>query len=173
MAMDSLGGEHQAETMVVLTRDARGTLRGLLHFVPTFDRPAMSLSLMRRDRSAPNGLMEYAVVRSIELLRDRGVKRDPLNFAAFARVLSNPVGIRDRSLARLIRLGNPYFQSGEPLQIQRQFGPRWEPRYLLYEHALGLPRTGIAALRVEGPPKLRVVAALSRLGRTPIVPATS
>ena len=173
MAMGSLVGEHQAETMVVLTRDAQGMLRGLLHFVPTFDRPAMSLSLMRRDRSAPNGLMEYAVVRSIELLRDRGVEEISLNFAAFARVLSNPAGIRDRSLARLIRLGNPYFQMESLYRFNAKFGPRWEPRYLLYEHALGLPRTGIAALRVEGLlPEVRVVAALWRRGRTPIVPVT-
>ncbi len=174
MAMDSLAGEHQAETIVVLTRDARGTLRGLLHFVPTFDRPAMSLSLMRRDRSAPNGLMEYAVVRSIELLRDRGVEELSLNFAAFARVLSNPVGLRDHVLARLIRLGNPYFQIESLYRFNAKFGPRWEPRYLLYEHALGLPRIGIAAMRVEGLlPDVRVVAALSRLGRTAVVQATA
>ena len=174
MAMDSLAGEHQAETIVVLTRDARGTLRGLLHFVPTFDRPAMSLSLMRRDRSAPNGLMEYAVVRSIELLRDRGVEEISLNFAAFARVLSNPIGLRDRSLARLIRLGNPYFQIESLYRFNAKFGPRWEPRYLLYEHALGLPRIGIAALRVEGLlPEIRVAGALARLGRAPIAPAAS
>ncbi len=174
MAMDSLGGEHQAETIVVLTRDAQGTLRGLLHFVPTFDRPAMSLSLMRRDRSAPNGLMEYAVVRSIELLRERGVEELSLNFAAFARVLSNPVGLRDRSLARLVRIGNPYFQIESLYRFNAKFGPRWEPRYLLYENALGLPRIGIAAMRVEGLlPEVRVVAALSRLGRTPTVTTPS
>jgi lysylphosphatidylglycerol synthetase-like protein (DUF2156 family) len=29
-------------------------MRGFIHFVPSYGRPAMSLSLMRRDRETPN-----------------------------------------------------------------------------------------------------------------------
>ena len=150
MAMDSFSGEHQAETVVVVARDAGGQLRGFLHFVPTFGRSAMSLSLMRRDHETPNGFMEFLVVRSIELLRDRGIEELSLNFAAFARLLASPTGLRDRLLARLIRLGNPFFQIESLYRFNAKFHPRWEPRYLLFESAIGLPRTGIAVMRAEG-----------------------
>ena len=173
MAMDSVSGAHQAETVVVVTRDAEGVLRGFLHFVPAFGRRAMSLSLMRRDRETPNGLTEFLVVRSIELLRRRGVEELSLNFAAFARLLSNPRGRGERLLARMIRLGNPFFQIESLYRFNAKFQPRWEPRFLLYETAFDLPRTGIAAMQAEGLlPRLDTRSlVLAGLGRHPTVPA--
>ena len=150
MAMDSLSGEHQEETVIVTARDADGVLRGFLHFVPTFGRSAMSLSQMRRDRDTPNGLTEYLVVSAIELLRERDVEELSLNFAAFARLLNNPQGRRERVLARLIRLANPLFQIESLYRFNAKFAPRWEPRYLLYEGCLALPRVGLAAIHAEG-----------------------
>ena len=156
MAMDSLRGEHQAGSVVVAARDAAGKVRGFIHFVPSYGRPAMSLSFMRRDRSTPNGLMEFLVVAAIELLRARGIEEISLNFAAFGRLLDRPDGYLERTLGRVVSLGNRFFQIESLHRFNAKFSPRWEPRYLVYEGALGLPRVGIAALRIEGQlPKLR------------------
>ncbi len=156
MAMDSLRGVHQAESVVVAARDAEGVIRGFLHFVPTYGRPAMSLSFMRRDRSTPNGLMEFLVVRAIELLRERGVAEISLNFAAFGRWLERPDGRVERALGRAVGLASPFFQIESLHRFNAKFRPRWEPRYLVYEGRLGLPRVGLAALRLEGQlPKFR------------------
>ena len=116
----------------------------------------MSLSLMRRDRSTPNGLMEFLVVKSIQLLRGRGIEEISLNFAAFGRWLDRPDSRVERTLGRFVCLGNRFFQIESLHRFNAKFGPRWEPRYLVYEGALGLPRVGLAALRIEGQlPKLR------------------
>jgi len=156
MAMDSMDGAHHAGSVVVAARDETGAIRGFLQFVPSYGRPAMSLSLMRRDRSTPNGLMEFLVVRSIELLRERGVAEVSLNFAAFGRWIDRPHGRVERALGRLISLGNPFFQIESLHRFNAKFGPRWEPRYLVYERRRGLARVGLAALRIEGQlPKLR------------------
>lgn len=167
MAMDGLVGADQQGTVVVVTRDPGGVIRGFLHFVPTFGRPAMSLSLMRRDRETPNGLTEFLVVRAIELLRERGIAEVSLNFAAFARVFSNPSGRWERSFAYLLRLANPFFQIESLYRFNAKFRPHWEPRYLLYERMIGLPRTGIAALAAEGllPRLVAPTAVRSALGR--------
>jgi lysyl-tRNA synthetase class 2 len=110
----------------------------------------MSLSSMRRDRDTPNGMMEFLVVRGIEALRGRGIEEISLNFAAFARVMHGPRGRLDRLLGRLIALGNPFFQIESLYRFNAKFFPRWEPRYLLYEGTLGLPRAGLAVMRAEG-----------------------
>jgi len=73
MAMDSLCGEHDEDTLVVLARDEHGAIRGVLHFVPCYGRSAMSLSFMRRDPGTLNGLTEFLVVKATELLRARGL----------------------------------------------------------------------------------------------------
>lgn len=156
MAMDSLRGEHQADSLVVVARDATGVARGFLHFVPAYGRAAMSLSFMRREPGTPNGLTEFLVVRAIELLRERGVSELSLNFAAFGRLFDRPQTRLDRVLARLITFTNPFFQIESLYRFNAKFSPRWEPRYLLYEGRFGLARAGLAALRAEGQlPRLR------------------
>lgn len=150
MAMDSLRGAHQVGSSIVAARDADGQIRAFIHFVPAYGRAAMSLSFMRRDRETPNGLMEFVVVRAIQLLGERGVDEVSLNFAAFARWLSAPAGRLERGLGRAVSLANPFFQIESLLRFNAKFGPRWEPRYLVYERRCRLPRVGLAALRIEG-----------------------
>jgi lysyl-tRNA synthetase class 2 len=136
--------------LVVLARDADGRVRGWLHFLPSFGRAAMSLALMRRDPDTPNGLTEFLVVRAVELLRERGIEEVSLNFAAFARPLRSPRGRADRAFARLLGLASRSFQIESLYRFNAKFFPRWEPRYLLYQGATGLPRVGLAALVAEG-----------------------
>ncbi|MBV9311486.1 MAG: DUF2156 domain-containing protein, partial [Solirubrobacterales bacterium] len=138
------------ETLVVLARDELGRVRGVLHFVPCYGRPTVSLSFMRRDPTTPNGLTEFLVVEAIALLREHGLKELSLNFAAFARWMHSPVKRTERLLGRLVKLGNPFFQIESLYRFNAKFFPRWEPRYLVYEGALGLPRAGIAAMWAEG-----------------------
>jgi lysyl-tRNA synthetase class 2 len=150
MAMDSLQGQHDHETLVVIARDEQEAIRGVLHFVPCYGRPAVSLSFMRRDPETPNGLTEFLVVRAIELLRERGVEELSLNFAAFAKWMHSPEKRLERLLGKLIALGNPFFQIESLYRFNAKFFPRWEPRFLVYEGTFGLPRASIAALWAEG-----------------------
>jgi lysyl-tRNA synthetase class 2 len=149
MSMDSLRTERQAGGVVVMARCGE-RIRGFLHFVPSYGRPAMSLSSMRRDRDTPNGLTEFLVVRAIEMLGERGIEEISLNFAAFARVMHGPQGIFERIAGRAVALANPFFQIESLYRFNAKFFPRWEPRYLLYEGALGLPRAALAVMWAEG-----------------------
>ena len=150
MAMDSLTGENDHETLVVVARDDQRRIRGVLHFVPCYGRPAMSLSFMRRDPDTPNGLTEFLVAKAAELLEARGLSEMSLNFAAFAKWLHSPEKRHERLLGKLVALGNRFFQIESLYRFNAKFFPRWEPRYLVYEGALGLPRAGIAAMWAEG-----------------------
>jgi lysyl-tRNA synthetase class 2 len=150
MAMESLQGQHDHDTLVVIARDGESRVRGVLHFVPCYGRSAVSLSCMRRDPETPNGLTEFLVVRAIELLRERGVEELSLNFAAFAKWMHSPDKRHERVLGKLIALGNPFFQIESLYRFNAKFFPRWEPRFLVYEGAFGLPRASIAAMWAEG-----------------------
>jgi lysyl-tRNA synthetase class 2 len=156
MAMDSLRGEHQGDSVVVLALDESGACRAFLHFVPSHAGAAMSLSYMRRDRGTPNGLTEFLVVRALQLLNERGVDEVSLNFAAFGRLVARPRNRFESVAGRAIRLANPFFQIESLYRFNAKFSPRWEPRYLVFERPLTLPRVGLAALRLEGQlPRLR------------------
>jgi lysyl-tRNA synthetase class 2 len=150
MTLEGLRGIHLAGSTVVVARDANGLVRAFLHFVPVAGRPVLSLNFMRRDRDTPNGLMEFLVVRAMEACREHGIRELSLNFAAFARLLHSPSGRGERLLGKLASIANPYFQIESLYRFNAKFGPRWAPRYLLYEGALGLPMTGLSAIRAEG-----------------------
>jgi lysyl-tRNA synthetase class 2 len=150
MAMDAIDCRQGHDTLVVLARDEARAVRGVLHFVPVYGRPAVSLSFMRRDPETPNGLTEFLVARATELLREQGLSEMSLNFAAFAKWMHSPEKRHERVLGKLVSLGNRWFQIESLYRFNAKFFPRWEPRYLVYEGALGLPRTGVAAMWAEG-----------------------
>ena len=170
MAMDSLGNPENAKTLVVVAFDPDGRVRGFLHFVPAYGRPAVSLSFMRRDRDAPNGLTEFMIVKAIHEFRERGIEEVSLNFAVFARLLREPTGLLERLAARAITIGDTWFQIERLYRFNAKFFPRWQPRYFMYERRFGLPRAGIAALWLEGQlprPTLRARGHLELGGGSP------
>jgi lysyl-tRNA synthetase, class II len=171
MAMESIAGAYNRDTLVLLARDGDGTIRGVLQFVPCYGRPAMSLSFMRRDPETPNGLTEFMVASAVAQLRERGVEELSLNFAAFARWIHSPENPLQTGLGKLIALGNPYFQIESLYRFNAKFFPRWEPRYLVFDGALGLPRTALATLWAEGQlPKPALPEAVPRrIARRPAV----
>ena len=150
MSLDELRREDHGDSLVVLGRDAEGHIGGFLHFAPSYGRAAVSLSLMRRHRDTPNGLMEFLVARGLELLRERGVEEASLNFAAFARFVHAPRGWGERVAGRGLLIADACFQIERLHRFNAKFFPRWEPRYLMYERVQALPRVGLAALWVEG-----------------------
>ena len=151
MALERLGGAHQHDTVVAIARDGEGHVRGFLHFVPSYGREAVSLSFMRRDPETPNGLTEFLVARSIEAFRERGVEEVSLNFAAFARLLTEPENMLERVGGAGAPLGRRVVPDREPVPLQRQV-----------RSALG------AALRpLRGPARPRPRRPRSRLGRGP------
>lgn len=157
MSLDTLRQEDHGDSLVVVGRDREGRIRGFLHFAPSYGRPAVSLSLMRRDRGTPNGLTEFLVVKAIELLRDRGIEEASLNFSVFARLIHEPRGRVELILGRFFLFADAFFQIERLYRFNAKFFPRWEPRYLVYQRRLGLPRVGLAALWAEGqlPKRLR------------------
>jgi lysyl-tRNA synthetase, class II len=166
----------QADTLLCLAHDHEGRLRGLLHFVPSYGRTAVSLSIMRRHPDTPNGLTEYLIVKALQALRERGVGEVSLNFAAFARLLHSPRGPLERLLGRLLRCADAVFQIERLYRFNEKFKPRWEARYLMYEGTLNLPRTALAALWIEGQlprPRLRRRQTSPARTRRPSRPATA
>ena len=158
MAMDSIRGEHDTETLVVLARDESDParpIRGVLHFVPCYGRSAMSLSFMRRDPETPNGLTEFLVVQAIELLRDRGLDEMSLNFAAFARWMHSPQRPIERAMGKADRARQSVLPDREPVPIQRQVFP-----------ALGAPLS-----RVSGRPGAAASEPGRHVGGGPVVEA--
>jgi lysyl-tRNA synthetase class 2 len=150
MALDRLSGPMLDDTRYAVARDREGTVAGFLQLVPSYGRAALSLGLMPRLPDAPNGLMEFLIVRTIQQLADEGIEELSLNFAAFGRLLRSPAGRGERLAGRILRIADRWFQVERLHRFNAKFSPAWQPRYLVYQSYTSLPRTALAVMWAEG-----------------------
>ncbi|MEU5074466.1 bifunctional lysylphosphatidylglycerol synthetase/lysine--tRNA ligase LysX [Streptomyces asoensis] len=153
MALDRLGDPADGDCLLVEALDGDGRLLALLSFVP-WGADGISLDLMRRDRSAPNGVMEFMVADLCAAAPKLGVRRISLNFAVFrsafeegARIGAGPVL---RLWRRLLLFFSRWWQLEALYRSNAKYHPEWYPRFLCYADAGSLARVGLASGIAEG-----------------------
>ncbi|MFI1794700.1 phosphatidylglycerol lysyltransferase domain-containing protein [Streptomyces olivaceoviridis] len=163
MALDRLGDPADGDCLLVEALGEDGRLLALLSFVP-WGRDGVSLDLMRRDRAAPNGVMEFMVAELCAAAPELGVRRVSLNFAVFrsafeegARIGAGPVL---RLWRRLLLFLSRWWQLEALYRSNAKYLPEWYPRpalHLLRRHRL--PRPHRPRLRHRRRLRLRPLAA--------------
>ncbi|MEV0650477.1 bifunctional lysylphosphatidylglycerol synthetase/lysine--tRNA ligase LysX [Phytomonospora sp. NPDC050363] len=162
MALSRLGDPDDGDCLLVEAIDGDGTVRAMLSFVPWGDR-GLSLDLMRRDRDADNGLMEFMVTSLARGAAEHGVDRISLNFAMFRAVFEDGARIGAGPILRawrgLLMFFSRWWQLESLYRSNLKYRPQWMPRYLCYGERRTLPKVGVAAAIAEGfvtPPRRRV-----------------
>jgi len=139
---------------IALARDRAGDPVGFLRFVPAYDaeEPGYSLDLMRRKPDSANGLTEFLIANAAVALREEGVKRLSLNFAAWGRLLDSAqdAGIWGRIERRIARGLNPFFQIQSLRDFNAKFYPEWLPRSIVIDDVGDLPKVALLYASVEG-----------------------
>ncbi|MFJ5631777.1 bifunctional lysylphosphatidylglycerol synthetase/lysine--tRNA ligase LysX [Streptomyces goshikiensis] len=153
MALDRLGDPADGDCLLVEAFDDQGTLIALLSFVP-WGKDGISLDLMRRDRAAPNGIMEFMVAQLCAAAPGLGVRRISLNFAVFrsafeegGRIGAGPVL---KLWRRLLLFFSRWWQLEALYRSNVKYGPEWYPRFLCYQDAGSLARVSLASGIAEG-----------------------
>ncbi|MFF2131442.1 phosphatidylglycerol lysyltransferase domain-containing protein [Streptomyces olivochromogenes] len=153
MALGRLGDPGDGQCVMLECTDGEGELRALLSFVPWGPR-GLSLDLMRRDRDAENGLMEFMVIELLRRAQDIGITQVSLNFAMFRSVFERGGRLGAGPVLRLWRSLLSFFsrwwQIESLYRANAKYRPIWEPRFLLFEKSADLLRIGLAAARAEG-----------------------
>ncbi|MEU7060552.1 phosphatidylglycerol lysyltransferase domain-containing protein [Streptomyces sp. NPDC046197] len=153
MALGRLGDPEDGRCVLLECHDAHGGLRALLSFVP-WGPCGLSLDLMRRDRDAENGLMEFMVLELLRRAREIEITQVSLNFAVFRSVFERGARLGAGPVLRLWRSLLSFFsrwwQIESLYRANAKYRPIWEPRFLLFEKSADLLRIGLAAARAEG-----------------------
>ncbi|HET6212630.1 MAG TPA: bifunctional lysylphosphatidylglycerol synthetase/lysine--tRNA ligase LysX, partial [Micromonosporaceae bacterium] len=153
MALSRLGDVDDGECVLVEARGPDGMQAGLLSLVP-WGRTGLSLDLMRRDRTADNGLMEFMVTALVREAPKLGVERVSLNFAVFrsafeegARIGAGPVL---RAWRGLLLFFSRWYQLESLYRSNVKYRPQWVPRFVCFAERRELARVGLACAIAEG-----------------------
>jgi lysyl-tRNA synthetase, class II len=142
------------DALFVIGRDEFGQVAGFLHLAVCHPSRSLSLSSMPRRADTPNGFNAWLVIAAADWARRSGFARISLNFSPFAGLLAADAArttaqrIERRALLRLKEV--LALQLDNLLRFNRQFGPQWQPRYVVVEHRADLPRVALAAMAAEG-----------------------
>jgi lysyl-tRNA synthetase class 2 len=153
MALGRLGDPQDGECVLVEALSDGGEPVALLSLVP-WGRNGLSLDLMRRDRDADNGVIEFLVSSLAQAAPRLGVERISLNFAMFraafeegARIGAGPVL---RAWRGLLLFFSRWWQLESLYRSNVKYRPHWFPRYVAFAERRDLARVGIASAAAEG-----------------------
>jgi len=153
MALNRSGDPADAHMLFVQARNDRGELVGLLTFVP-WGPGGASLDLMRRSPEAPHGVTELMVSHLMGTASKLGIRWVSLNFCMFRRVFSQAAEVGASTFTRLnssfLGLFDRFWQLDRLYRANRQYDPRWEPRFICYDDRVGLPQIVVAVGSAEG-----------------------
>ncbi|MFD4295382.1 bifunctional lysylphosphatidylglycerol synthetase/lysine--tRNA ligase LysX [Rhodococcus sp. NPDC058505] len=177
MALGRLGDPADGDCLLVEALGSDDEALGLLSLVP-WGASGVSLDLMRRNPTAPNGVVEL-MVTDLATGGDRfGITRISLNFAVFrsvfeegARIGAGPVLRMWRSL---LMFASKWWQLEALYRSNVKYQPDWVPRYLCFADRRVLPKVGVASAIAEGflaVPSLRRRDASRHTGVHEAVPA--
>jgi len=144
-------GPEDAELFVAVRDD--GHLGGFLRVLPVPGDPrAFTLDAMRRDPDAPNGMTEFLVAKTVEVLRERGAERFSVNFAVMGRLYreDHQPSHGDKALEQFFRPFQHFFPFKSLYEINRRFRPEWLGRQLVYRSHLQLPFVTVLYFGLEG-----------------------
>ncbi|MGH9029794.1 MAG: phosphatidylglycerol lysyltransferase domain-containing protein, partial [Acidimicrobiales bacterium] len=119
-----------------------------------------SLDLMRRDRGDhPNGLIDFALVSTIEHMRLLGCRSVSLNFAALRSVLEGERGdgVTQRVERWALKRMSSFLQIETLWRFNAKYEPTWLPRYVVYDTAEHLVPVVLAILRAESLSEVPVI----------------
>ncbi|WP_067705041.1 bifunctional lysylphosphatidylglycerol flippase/synthetase MprF [Nocardia jejuensis] len=132
MILDHLLDGRHPGMLVVLARDADGTIAGFQRYGVSANGRELSLDVPWRRHDAPNGLDERMIVDLVDYARARGITRISLAFAAFPEIFAEKQRSRTMQLVyRAVRLGDPLIRLESLYRFLRKFNSFSDERYVL------------------------------------------
>ena len=134
--------------LLAVAHGPEGNPVAFCQFVPAPGIGGYSLDLMRRDQGDhPNGLLDFIIVRTIERLRGCGEEHLGLNFATMRAVIAGEGG---GGVQRwLLRRMSDSMQIESLWRFNAKFGPKWLPRYVVWDAAENTLPMALAIARAE------------------------
>lgn len=123
---------------VLTVENHESRILAFTNIVPSYKTGEGTYDLIRQSNDSPNGVLDYLMIKMIEYFRDNGYKTLNLGMAPMAGIKGENVN------EQLMNFFKENFKQASRLKglfdYKNKFEPRWENRYLIYDHAFDLVR---------------------------------
>jgi lysylphosphatidylglycerol synthetase-like protein (DUF2156 family) len=153
--------------LLAVVRGPDGGAAAMCQFVPAPGIDGYSLDLMRRDPADhPNGLLDFALVSTIEHLRAGGYRGLSLNFATLRSTLSGDKGdgTMQRAERWFLKRLSSFAQIESLWRFNAKYEPEWLARYVVFDTAEHLVPVVMAIIRAESLWEIPVLGRLLAAG---------
>ncbi len=114
------------------------------------DKDELTGDLMRRRPNAPNGIMDYLFFKLLQYAKEREYRKVSLGLAPMTGFQEEEhATVEERVIHALLQKLDFLFSFRGLYRYKAKFATSWEPRYLIYENMLQLPRTALALHRLS------------------------
>lgn len=142
--------DYLRSTPVVVALDQGGRVLAFVNLITAPRVSEITIDLMRRRTDAPNGIMDYLFVKLFLYAKELGYERFNLGMAPMAGFNEREEATaEERAIHSFFQQLNFLFSFRGLRQYKSKFATSWEPRYLVYQHALELPRLALALRRIS------------------------
>jgi phosphatidylglycerol lysyltransferase len=137
--------EYVRSTPIFAVTGAGGHLHAFVNVIPSYHRGEATSDLMRRRNDAPGGVMDYLFVKLFLWFQEQGYERFNLGMAPMSGFQENEEAtLEEKAIHYFFQRLNFVFSFRGLHQYKAKFAHQWEPRYVVYERPLDLPRVGLA-----------------------------
>jgi phosphatidylglycerol lysyltransferase len=141
--------DYLRSTPVLAVMDGDGRVLAFVNVISANPREIAG-DVMRRGRDVPNGITDYLLLKLIHYAGEKRYNRVSLGLAPMSGFKeAESAGLEERVIHRVLRKLDFLFRFRGLSQYKAKFATSWEPRYLIYENLLQLPRTALALVRLS------------------------
>ncbi|HEY7182924.1 MAG TPA: phosphatidylglycerol lysyltransferase domain-containing protein [Blastocatellia bacterium] len=136
-------------TPVAAVEDASGRIQAFVNVIPSYAPGTTTVDLMRHRLDAPNGVMDFLFVKHFEQCRAQGFHYFDLGMVPLSGFSEKEQPTQtERAVCFFLRHLEFLFSFSGLKHFKGKYADHWEPRFVIYRHALDLPRLGIAMTRI-------------------------
>lgn len=137
-------------TPVIAATDKDGRIEAFLNLIPSHFPGEATVDLMRHRENAPTGIMDYLFVKTFQQCKAQAFTRFNLGMAPMAGFQEHEEAApEERAVHYFFQHLNFIFSYRGLRQYKAKFATIWEPRYLIYENILQLPKLALALNQVS------------------------
>lgn len=140
--------EDKAFVLVIVGEN--GTIWGVLSFLPYCNYTAMALDFMIRAPNAPHGVIEAGIVEAVRFFKNMGIKQVNLGMAPLADItVKTNQNLTEKIRNQMLDKLNRFYQYKSLFKFKSKFNPKWQHKYLVYQHAVDLPAIMVAIVQAH------------------------